>query len=504
MEMVLPKSRLALGQAGAPEPLGVALVHHYRFLWVLAGMLVALALVAALGGRMFYEIEHAKIHALAQQQQSGNVPTAGRNLGEDGLPVAVLDEKELKAILFKLTLAFLVILGSFSFFILLLVRNRAKQYVDIFATQRGVVFALANLAEIRDEATGRHLERTRSYGVILCAKLRRLPKYRLLIDETFLDDLYYAAPLHDIGKVGTPDRVLLKPGPLNDDEFGVMQKHAEIGSQIIDRIIEKLEAPLPFLRMSRNIARHHHERFDGGGYPDRLAGEAIPLEARIYALCDAYDAIRAKRPYKDAVTHMEAVQRLMTSRSSQFDPDVVNAFLDCEEQFMELYESYQVYDKVYLGFAEQRGDSSPAVLWSKEFEVGVEMIDHQHQELIARINKLLVATRQGRGREETFELMRYLQDYVIEHFRAEEMFMLRNHYEDYANHKEMHDHFVADLQELAAIMEEHGIDSNLVVLFNQKVINWVVAHIFQVDKGLWRVMHPKLAHLPLPGGVEEN
>lgn len=501
MEIALPKSCLVLDEAGLPEPVGVSLVQHYRFWWVLVGMLLTLALVFAVAGRLVFEIEHARMHTLARQMPPGSPSLPGQGIGEDGLPVALLNEKELKDILFNLTCAFLVILGSFSVFILLLVRNRAKHYVDIFATQRSMVFALANLAEIRDEATGRHLERTRSYGVILCGKLRRLPRYGQLIDDAFLDNLYYAAPLHDIGKVGTPDRVLLKPGPLTADEFLVMQRHAEIGSQILDRIIEKLQAPLPFLRMSRNIARHHHEKYDGSGYPDRLVGEAIPLEARIYALCDSYDAIRAKRPYKEPVTHMEAVQRLLAGRGSHFDPDVVNAFLDCEEQFMELYESYQVYDQVYLGFTDQRNDGSPAVLWSKEFEVGVEMIDHQHRELIERINKLLVATRQGRGREETIELMRYLQEYVVEHFRAEEMFMLRNHYEDYPNHKEMHDHFVKDLHELAAILEERGIDSKLVVLFNQKVINWVVAHIFQVDKGLWRVMHPKKAPVPSPGGA---
>lgn len=462
-----------------------------RLFW---GSMLALflffVLAAAAGGRFFYEWEHDKLHEIANRQLVVVAPDGKPSAALAELAaktrgsVALVDENDLKVILFKLTMVFLFILAIFAFLVLLVARSRAGQFGKLFESQRNMVFALANLAELRDQATGKHLERTRSYGVILAGELRKLAKYRQVIDDSFLDNLYNAAPLHDIGKVGIPDQILLKPGRLTAEETVLMQRHVKIGGQILTRIIEKLEVPLPFLIMSRNIALYHHEKYDGTGYPEGLAGDAIPLAARIYALGDAYDAIRAKRPYKGPVTHMEAVQRLLADRGSHFDPDVVNAFIDCEDKLLELYESYQVYDEVYLGFADVMSDAGPAVLWSSEFEVGVELIDRQHQELIDRINKLLAGIREGRGREETFLLMRFLQEYVVEHFRAEEGFMLRNHYAEYEAHKEIHDAFIADLDVLAATLESSGVDSDLVVNVNQKVMNWMVAHIFMMDKGL--------------------
>jgi hemerythrin len=453
-------------------------------------LFMAVLLAVAAGGRFFYEWEHDKLHEMGRRQLVAVAPVGephailARQSASAESPAALVDEDALKVIIFKITVVFLFILAIFAVLLLLVARSRASQFAKLFETQRNMVFALANLAELRDQSTAKHLERTRSFGVILAGELRKLAKYRQVIDDRFIDNLYDAAPLHDIGKVGIPDQILLKPGPLTAEEYVLMQRHVEIGSQILTRIIDKLDEPLPFLIMSRNIARYHHEKYDGSGYPEGLLGEAIPLEARIYALGDAYDAIRAKRPYKGPVTHMEAVQRLMAGRGSHFDPDVVNAFLDCEEKFVELYESYQVYDEVYLGFTDAKSDAGPAVVWSSEFEVGVELIDRQHRELIARINKLLAAIRAGKGREETFVVMRFLQEYVVEHFSAEEQFMLRHNYDEYEEHKKIHDSFIADLDVLAATLESSGIDSDLVVVVNQKVINWVVAHIFLIDKGL--------------------
>lgn len=481
---------ISLAQAFGKREMILAPRRERIFRLSMLALFLSVVLAVAAGGRFFYEWEHDKLHDMGSKHSVAGVSTGGPSgapaelAGQAGSSAALVDEDALKAILFKLTVVFLFILAIFALLLLLVARSRASQFEKLFETQRNMVFALANLAELRDQATGKHLERTRSYGVILVGKLRKLAKYRQVIDDRFIDNLYDAAPLHDIGKVGIPDQILLKPGALSAEEFVLMKSHVEIGSQILTRIIEKLAEPLPFLIMSRNIARYHHEKYDGSGYPEGLAGDAIPLEARIYALGDAYDAIRAKRPYKGPVTHMEAVQRLAAGRGSHFDPDVVNAFIDCEEQFVELYESYQVYDEVYLGFTDARSDAGPAVVWSKEFEVGVELIDRQHRELIDRINKLMAAIREGRGREETSGLMRFLQEYVVEHFSAEERFMLRSHYADYVKHKEIHDTFIAELDVLLATVENCGIDSDLVVIVNQKVINWVVSHIFLIDKGL--------------------
>lgn len=460
---------------------------------------------------MFYEWEHSKLHETVRLQSLAAVgPSVNPSATSAPFSTRVasmpptVGEETLKAILFRITMLFLLILAIFASLQLLLTRSRTRQYANLLETQRNIVFALANLAELRDQSTGKHLERTRSYGVILGSELRKLDKYRQRIDEAFIDNLYDASPLHDIGKVGIPDQILLKPGPLTAEETVAMQRHTEIGSQIINRVIDKLDEPLPFLIMSRNIARHHHEKFDGSGYPERLAGDAIPLEAQIYALGDAYDAIRSKRPYKGPVTHVEAVQRLFAGRGSYFAPDIVNAFIDCEDKFLELYESYQVYDEVYLGFTDARSDAGPAVIWSGEFEVGVELIDRQHRELIDRINRLMSGIREGRGREETSGLMRFLQEYVVEHFKAEEGFMLRNHYADYAEHKELHDTFIADLEELVDTLESSGVDSNLVVIVNQKVINWMVAHIFLMDKGLRNCAASSEKSVPADNGPDRR
>lgn len=483
----------------------IDLSRRQRIFWVtMLTLFLTFVLTVAAGGRFFYEWEHYKLHEMASKQllpPAGQPAAVSAELAAKADSAILVDEVALKAMLFKLTVVFLVILGIFAFLMLLVARSRASQITKLFETQRSMVFALANLAELRDQATGKHLERTRSYGVILAGELRKLPQYRHLIDDIFIDNLYDAAPLHDIGKVGIPDHILLKPGRLTAEEYGLMQRHVEIGGQILNRLIQKLDEPLPFLIMSRNIARHHHEKYDGSGYPEGLAGTAIPLEARIYALCDAYDAIRAKRPYKSPVTHMEAVQRLLAGRGSHFAPEVVNAFLDCEEKFMALYESYQVYDEVYLGFTDATSDAGPTVVWSSEFEVGVELIDRQHRELIDRINKLLAGIREGRGREEAVGLMRFLQEYVVEHFSAEEAFMRRNRYADYVEHKQLHDTFIADFKQLLATLESSGIDSELIVNVNQKVINWVVAHIFMMDKGLKNCLS---APAPPNGPVEIN
>lgn len=385
---------------------------------------------------------------------------------------------------------YFVMLAGFAALLLLIARIREVQLDKLYISQRNIVLGLANLAELRDPDTGRHLERTRGYGVILASFLRGLPKYRKLIDDNFIADLYEAAPLHDLGKVGIPDRILLKQSRLDAEEFLLIQRHTLNGARIIEEIIARFDSPEPFLTMSRNIARHHHEKYDGTGYPEGLAGEAIPLEARIYALGDAYDAIRAKRPYKKPATHLEATGLIRAGQGSHFDPDVTAAFLHCAEQFSELFESYQVYDDVYLRLspdqARQHGGGTvePALAWSREFEIGVDTIDCQHREMINRINLLMSGIRHGKGQEEILPLVAFLQEYVIEHFRTEEAYMRQRNYPDYPAHKEMHDSFVADLDALVAELTSTGVRSEHVVLINRQVINWVVAHIFLMDKGL--------------------
>jgi putative two-component system response regulator len=180
--------------------------------------------------------------------------------------------------------------------------------------------------ESRDQETGGHLSRMRAYSQILAEELSQAEPYAAQIDARFLEDLYRSSPLHDIGKVGIPDSILRKPGPLTDDEFAVMQQHAAIGANILDEAVTRCPGG-GFLEMAALIARYHHERFDGNGYPLGLSGRHIPLAARIVAVADVYDALTSVRPYKGAIPVEEARMIVRHDSGRHFDPVVVDAFL---------------------------------------------------------------------------------------------------------------------------------------------------------------------------------
>lgn len=199
------------------------------------------------------------------------------------------------------------------------------------------IYALAYQAELRDLATGRHIERTRRFVRILAEELSRRPEFRGYLTAEYVDDLSKAAQLHDIGKVGVPDSILLKPGPLSEEEFDEVKKHSEYGAMILEKADARLSFQ-SFLKIAIHITRHHHERWDGRGYPAGLAGERIPLSARIMALADVYDALRSQRPYKRALDHTKCVEIIEQERSRQFDPRVVDAFLNREKEFKAISE----------------------------------------------------------------------------------------------------------------------------------------------------------------------
>jgi putative two-component system response regulator len=213
-----------------------------------------------------------------------------------------------------------------------LVAKRTSEVVD---TSDVAVFALAKLADSRDPETGEHLERMRDYSLILAEYLGRSGPYAELIDRRFLDNLYRSSPLHDIGKVGIPDSVLLKPGRLTSDEFEVMKRHAAIGAETLDAAVNA-HASASFLRFARDIAWTHHERFNGSGYPRHLKGEEIPLCGRIAAVADVYDALTSKRVYKSAFSHEKARTIVVEGRGTDFDPDIVDAFLAHESTFIDI------------------------------------------------------------------------------------------------------------------------------------------------------------------------
>ncbi len=201
---------------------------------------------------------------------------------------------------------------------------------EILETRDLALITLAKLAESRDIDTGLHLERMSEYGRRLAEQLGKHGPYRSQVDSEFVHHLHRSSPLHDIGKVGIPDAILHKPGPLADDEFAIMQRHTTIGGDTLRSVVETHPGQT-FLSMGMEIAYAHHERWDGAGYPNGLAREAIPLSARIVALADAYDAITSPRPYKQAYEHEEAIRRITKDRGHHFDPALVDAFLACHQ-----------------------------------------------------------------------------------------------------------------------------------------------------------------------------
>lgn len=199
------------------------------------------------------------------------------------------------------------------------------------------LYAMVSLAEFRDSDTGNHVRRTQEYVRVLAEHLRSTghPALAAADDET-IELLAKSAPLHDIGKVAIPDHILLKPGPLDADAFETMKTHAMQGFEILRRAAERMGGDSGFLGYAMEIARHHHERWDGRGYPDGLAGEAIPVSARLMAVADVYDALISRRPYKEPMSHGEAMRRLDGGAGAHFDPQVVAAAHACEPAFIEI------------------------------------------------------------------------------------------------------------------------------------------------------------------------
>jgi response regulator RpfG family c-di-GMP phosphodiesterase len=206
--------------------------------------------------------------------------------------------------------------------------------------QRASVFALAKLAEARDNETGGHLLRVREYSVLLAGALRDHPRFAGIIDDAFLEDLYDAVMLHDIGKVAIPDHILLKPDVLDEGEMAIMMSHTLIGANTIRTARRQMKVEEGFLVMAEQIARSHHERWDGTGYVEQLQGEQIPAPARIFSLADVYDALTTPRAYKPAFSHVHAVQLISEERGRRFDPDALDAFMSLGKEFDGIRRAY--------------------------------------------------------------------------------------------------------------------------------------------------------------------
>ena len=216
----------------------------------------------------------------------------------------------------------------------------AKRTREVQVVQDVTIMAMASLAETRDNETGNHIRRTQNYVRALAKKLQPHPKFSALLTDDTVEMLYKSAPLHDIGKVGIPDAILLKPGKLTPEEFETMKTHTTLGRDAIIAAETLIDAPSTFLQLAREIAHYHQEKWDGSGYPEKLAGDAIPLSARLMAVADVYDALISRRVYKPPFSREKSVGIIREGRGTHFDPDMVDAFLAIEEEFHSIAERF--------------------------------------------------------------------------------------------------------------------------------------------------------------------
>ena len=220
----------------------------------------------------------------------------------------------------------------------------AKRTHEIVSGQDVTILAMTSLAETRDSDTGNHIRRTQYYVKALAEKLHDHPKFAWYLTEKNIDLLFKSAPLHDIGKVGIPDNILLKPGKLDPDEFEIMKTHTTLGYDAIVHAETVLGAKVEFLACAKSIILSHQEKWDGSGYPQGLSGEDIPIAARLMAVADVYDALICRRVYKAPIPHLDAVEIMKKGSGSHFDKDMINAFIEIQDEFLEISKRFSDSD----------------------------------------------------------------------------------------------------------------------------------------------------------------
>lgn len=219
------------------------------------------------------------------------------------------------------------------------VQRRTQEVVSV---QEVTILAMASLAETRDNDTGNHIRRTQFYVKALAEKLRNHPRFSYFLDnDKTIDLLFKSAPLHDIGKVGIPDHILLKPGRFTELEFEIMKTHCKLGRDSIISAEQRLGLDLPFLSFAKEIAYSHQEKWDGTGYPEELSGDDIPISGRLMAVADVYDALICRRVYKEGMPHEKAVKIICESSGTHFDPDIVEAFTEIADEFIQIAKRYE-------------------------------------------------------------------------------------------------------------------------------------------------------------------
>ena len=236
----------------------------------------------------------------------------------------------------------------------------ARRTRELTVIQDVTIQVMASLAETRDTDTGNHIRRTQFYVKALTNKLRTHPRFQDYLNDSTIDLLFRSAPLHDIGKVGIPDRILLKPGRFDADEFEIMKTHTTLGRDAIQAAENALGLKVDFLALAKEIAYSHQEKWDGSGYPEGLRGEAIPISARFMAVADVYDALISRRIYKPSMPHAQAVATIVSGKGTHFDPDMVDAFVEIQAEFQAIAELYTDSDANLQQKEKQLGVLRPA------------------------------------------------------------------------------------------------------------------------------------------------
>jgi putative two-component system response regulator len=230
---------------------------------------------------------------------------------------------------------------------------------EVAEVQNVTIHAMASLAETRDSDTGNHLRRTQNYVKCLATALQAHPRFSATLTDSYITTLFKSAPLHDIGKIGIPDNILLKPGRLEPHEFDIMKTHTTLGRDVIQTAEDALGIKVEFLTIAKEIAYSHQEKWDGSGYPLALAGDAIPVSARLMAVADVYDALISRRVYKEGMSHEKAAAIIIEGRGQHFDPDMVDAFVALQDEFRAIAARYADSEADMLAKKQQLERSTP-------------------------------------------------------------------------------------------------------------------------------------------------
>lgn len=342
--------------------------------------------------------------------------------------------------------------------------------LELEEARADAIRSLGVASEYRDNETGWHIMRMTNYAQAI-AKAMGLPT-----DQREL--LYVAAPMHDVGKIGIADAVLLKPGKLTGAEFEVMKTHTNIGMSILTGKDALIEA-------ARDIAGSHHERWDGNGYPQGLAGEQIPILARICSVADVFDALTSSRPYKKAWSVEEATAWVISESGKYFDPSIVAAFKVAMPEILRIRELYRddIIDPkqvLILPPLEPRKDAW--VPWDEKLSVGIDIIDEHHRYLFDLINDLYDVVINKRGIREVARLIKSLDAYAKVHFRSEEMMMKHYAFEGINRQEEQHHVFEAKIGEFYEELHANPLVAQFDVLSYLR--DWLVHHILAEDAKL--------------------